>query len=254
MKHMVTALAMEVRLKRYPVTVLEAVNLSKVYDLPSGRVTALENFSCRFAAGAITAVVGPSGSGKSTLLNLLAGFDVPSVGEVYLQGREISRLTDRERADLRLQAFGFVFQSYNLISVLSAAQNVAFPMGLAGVSGQERKRRAQDLLSRFGLSARVNHLPFKLSGGERQRVGVARALANDPTVLFADEPTGNLDSKSGVLVLEALRDVANEGRCVIVVTHDHRMLDKVDRVVRLADGVLESIEDIHPKTEVAARA
>lgn len=251
---MVTALAMEVRLRRYPVNVLEAVNLSKVYDLPSGRVTALENFSCRFAAGAITAVVGPSGSGKSTLLNLLAGFDVPSVGEVYLRGREISRLTDRERADLRLQAFGFVFQSYNLISVLSAAQNVAFPMGLAGVSGQERKRRAQDLLGRFGLSARVNHLPFKLSGGERQRVGVARALANDPTVLFADEPTGNLDSKSGILVLEALRDVANEGRCVIVVTHDHRMLDKVDRVVRLADGVLESIEDVYPQAEVAARA
>lgn len=249
---MVTALAMKVRLRRYPVSVLEAVNLSKVYDLPSGRVTALEHFSCQFAAGAITAVVGPSGSGKSTLLNLLAGFDVPSSGEVYLQGREISRLTDRERADLRLQAFGFVFQSYNLISVLTAAQNVAFPMGLAGVSGSERRRRAQDLLGRFGLSARVNHLPFKLSGGERQRVGVARALANDPTVFFADEPTGNLDSKSGVLVLEALRNVANEGRCVIVVTHDYRMLDKVDRVVRLEDGVLKSDETVTPQ-EVAAR-
>lgn len=252
MKRMVTALAMTMRPTRYPVSVLEAVDLSKVYDLPSGCVTALEHFSCQFAAGAITAVVGPSGSGKSTLLNLLAGFDVPSSGEVYLQGREISRLTDRERADLRLQAFGFVFQSYNLISVLTAAQNVAFPMGLAGVSGSERRRRAQDLLDRFGLSARVNHLPFKLSGGERQRVGVARALANDPTVLFADEPTGNLDSKSGVLVLEALRNVASEGRCVIVVTHDYRILDKVDRVVRLEDGVLKSDETVTPQA-VAAR-
>lgn len=251
---MVTALAEMARIRRYPVNVLEAVNLSKVYDLPSGKVTALENFSCHFAAGAITAVVGPSGSGKSTLLNLLAGFDVPSSGEVTLQGREISRLNDRERADLRLQAFGFVFQSYNLISVLTAAQNVAFPMGLAGVSGQERKRRAHDLLERFGLAARVNHLPFKLSGGERQRVGVARALANDPTVLFADEPTGNLDSKSGVLVLDALRHVADEGRCVIVVTHDYRILDKVDRVVRLEDGKLKSDETVPPRAEVMARA
>ena len=252
MKRMVTALAMATPPTRYPISVLEAVDLSKVYDLPSGRVTALEHFSCQFAAGAITAVVGPSGSGKSTLLNLLAGFDVPSSGEVYLQGREISHLTDRERADLRLQAFGFVFQSYNLISVLTAAQNVAFPMGLAGVSGSERRRRAEDLLNRFGLSTRINHLPFKLSGGERQRVGVARALANDPTVLFADEPTGNLDSKSGVLVLEALRNVASEGRCVIVVTHDYRMLDQVDRVVRLEDGVLKSDETVTPQ-EVAAR-
>jgi putative ABC transport system ATP-binding protein len=226
--------------------VLEAVNLTKTYPHPSGNVTALSTFSVEFKSGEISAIVGPSGSGKSTLLNLLAGFDIPTQGSVRLDGHTISNLPDRERADLRLRSFGFVFQSYNLISVLSASQNVAFPMGLAGVAAAERRQRSRELLGRFGLAKRANHLPFKLSGGERQRVSVARALANNPSVLFADEPTGNLDSKSGTLVLDALRHVAREGRCVIVVTHDYRMLDKVDRVIRLEDGLLISDERASP--------
>ncbi|MEM6431033.1 MAG: ABC transporter ATP-binding protein, partial [Deinococcota bacterium] len=244
--YIVTALALCNLFERYSKQVLDAVNLTKTYPHPSGDVLALNTFSGSFQAGEISAIVGPSGSGKSTLLNLLAGFDVPSQGSVHLDGQLISNLPDRDRADLRLTSFGFVFQSYNLISVLSAAQNVAFPMGLAGVPRQERRQRSRELLSRFGLAKRTNHLPFKLSGGERQRVSVARALANNPSVLFADEPTGNLDSKSGTLVLDALRDVAREGRCVIVVTHDYRMLDKVDRVIQLEDGLLMSDERNSP--------
>ena len=218
---------------------LSASNLSKVYKDPSGDVTALADFSYAFRAGEVTAIMGPSGSGKSTLLHLLAGLDVPSSGRVTLDGKEVSSLNENGRSELRLREFGFVFQSYNLVAILNARQNVAFPMGLAGVDAAARKERALSLLRRFGLAERANHLPYKLSGGERQRVSVARALANNPSVVFADEPTGNLDSKSGVVVLQTLREVAEEGRTVIVVTHDPRLVEKVDRVLDLEDGLLK---------------
>ncbi len=218
---------------------LSASDLSKVYKDPSGDVTALAGFSYAFRAGKVTAIMGPSGSGKSTLLNLLAGLDVPSRGSVILDSKEVSSLGENRRSELRLREFGFVFQSYNLVAVLNAQQNVAFPMGLAGVDAAARKERALALLARFGLAERANHLPYKLSGGERQRVSVARALANNPSVVFADEPTGNLDSKSGAVVLQTLREVAEEGRTVIVVTHDPRLAEKVDVVLELADGVLK---------------
>lgn len=220
-------------------SVLSALNLSKIYRDPSGEVTALADFSHTFPAGEVTAIMGPSGSGKSTLLNLLAGLDVPSSGLVTLNAREVSSLSENERAALRLLEFGFVFQSYNLVAILNAQQNVAFPMGLAGVDAATRKERALALLERFGLAERANHLPYKLSGGERQRVSVARALANNPSVVFADEPTGNLDSKSGAVVLQTLREVAEEGRTVIVVTHDPRLVEKVDVVLELTDGILK---------------
>ncbi|MDZ7705899.1 MAG: ABC transporter ATP-binding protein [Trueperaceae bacterium] len=219
---------------------LRATAISKVYRDPAGEVTALAEVSHEFAAGKITAIVGPSGSGKSTLLNLLAGFDDPTTGQVFLDDQEIGHLDERERAELRLRKIGFVFQSYNLISVLNAQQNVAFPMGLAGVSAHERQQRAEALLRRFGLGDRLHHLPYKLSGGERQRVSLARALANDPAVVFADEPTGNLDSKSGKTVVAALQDVAADGRCVIIVTHDLRLADAADVTLGLEDGHLVS--------------
>lgn len=219
---------------------LAARHLRKTYPDPSGEVVALRDFSYTFPNGAITAVMGPSGSGKTTLLNLLAGLDTPSAGTVTLGDAAVSTLPERARAELRLRRFGFVFQSYNLIAVQSALQNVAFPMGLAGVSAAERRARALALLKRFGLEARARHLPYKLSGGERQRVSVARALANDPDVIFADEPTGNLDSKSGQVVMQALRGAAAEGRTVVLVTHDTGLVGQVDRVLRFADGTLEA--------------
>ncbi len=215
---------------------LQAVSLSKAYVDGGNRVTALSDVSASFRSGSVTAIVGPSGSGKSTLLNLLAQFDVPTSGEVRLDGASLAHLSESERCELRLTSFGFVFQSYNLVNVLSAAQNVEFPLGLAGVAPKERKDRALELLERFAVAHRAHHLPTRLSGGERQRVALARALANDPKVVMADEPTGNLDSRSGDAVIAALRAVAADGRTVIIVTHDPRVAGASDEVIQLFDG------------------
>src|SRR5690606_35433150 len=198
-------------------------------------------------------IVGPSGSGKSTLLNLLAGFDVPTTGDVTLDGVSLGGLDERRRSEVRLRRFGFVFQSFNLVTVLSAEQNVAFPLGLAGKGAAERRERARELLARFGLEARADHLPHRLSGGERQRVALARALANDPDVIFADEPTGNLDSRSGVAVLESLRQVAADGHTVIVVTHDPHVASVADGRIELRDGLVigasGAVEAVVARTE-----
>lgn len=219
--------------------VLRAVGLAKRYATPAGPVDALRAFDHAFEAGAVTAIVGPSGSGKSTLLNLLAGFDEPTSGRVELGGVTLSELGEVARAELRLRRFGFVFQSSNLVAVLGARDNVAFPLGLAGVPKGERRARADALLERFGVAHRAEQLPARLSGGERQRVALARALANDPEVVVADEPTGNLDSESGRTVLAALREVAAEGRTVVVVTHDAALAAGADRTLRLRDGRLD---------------
>jgi putative ABC transport system ATP-binding protein len=217
---------------------LRAEALAKTFRTGAVDVEALAGVDARFPAGRLTAIVGPSGSGKSTLLNLLAGFDVPTSGAVFLGSENLALLSEQQRCDLRLHRFGFVFQSFNLVNVLTAEQNVAFPMALAGVAPRDRVQRARQLLARFGLSSRTDHLPHRLSGGERQRVALARALANDPDVVFADEPTGNLDSKSGAHVLEALAEVAAEGRTVIIVTHDLGIADRADERVELRDGVV----------------
>ncbi len=215
---------------------LRAVGLTKSYLTPAGTVTALAGVEVAFQPGKLTTIVGPSGSGKSTLLNLLAGFDWPTAGEVYLGDELLSGLDESEKSRLRLHRFGFVFQSYNLVAVLNAWQNVALPLGLAGQDAARRKATATAMLERFGLGGRATHLPSKLSGGERQRVSLARALVNDPEVVFADEPTGNLDSRSGRTVLTALRDVAAEGRTVVVVTHDLGIAERADAVLELLDG------------------
>lgn len=217
---------------------LRLERLSKVYPDPGGEIVALCDVTHTFAVGKLTAIMGPSGSGKSTLLNVAALLDTPSSGKVYLDEQDITQLSENARAELRLKRFGFVFQAFNLISVLSAQQNVAFPMGLAGATREEQRRRSEALLARFGLLKRANHLPHKLSGGEKQRVALARALANDPDLIFADEPTGNLDSKSGALVLTALKAVAADGRSVVVVTHDPRLAAQADEVLELEDGML----------------
>lgn len=217
---------------------LEAKGLSKSYALASGKVRALAEVSCVFKAAQVTAIVGPSGSGKSTLLHVLAGFDKPSSGSVWLENKDISSLKEAAKAELRLRQFGFVFQSFNLLGILTALQNVAFPMGLAGMARAKRLSKAKMLLERFGLAERLHHLPHKLSGGERQRVALARALANDPNVVFADEPTGNLDSKSGNVVLEALFAIAAEGRTVILITHDLAVAERAHECIYLKDGAL----------------
>ncbi len=221
---------------------LRAEGLVRTYATPAGPVHALQGVDHAFTPGRVTAVMGPSGSGKSTLLNLLAGFDRPDAGHVRLDDLALDAVNETRLAALRLRHFGFVFQASNLISVLPARANVAFPMGLAGVATGERLRRADALLERFGVAHRGGALPAKLSGGERQRVALARALANDPQVVFADEPTGNLDRASGREVIGALREVAADGRTVIVVTHDAAVADAADVTLAIADGRITSVE------------
>jgi putative ABC transport system ATP-binding protein len=232
--------------------VLAAVHLIRTYPTPGGDVEALRGISHAFEPGRVTAVMGPSGSGKSTLLNLLAGFDRPTSGHVVIDGVRLGELPERELAALRLRRFGFVFQASNLVTVLPARRNVAFPMGLAGVARGERDRRARALLDRFGVAHRADALPGKLSGGERQRVALARALANDPDVVFADEPTGSLDRRSGAEVVTALGEVARDGRTVVVVTHDPDVAGAADHVLRIVDGRLADADGEPTASERAA--
>lgn len=215
---------------------LAAAGVVRTYRTGGGAVPAVRGISHRFAPGRVTVVMGPSGSGKSTLLNLLAGFDRPDAGRVEFDGVSLGTLPERKLAGLRLRRFGFMFQTSNLISVLPAVRNVAFPMGLAGVPRARRRARARELLERFGVAHRAEALPAKLSGGERQRVALARALANDPDVVFADEPTGSLDRASGAEVVAALREVAGDGRTVVVVTHDPEVAAAADVRLRIVDG------------------
>jgi len=216
---------------------LEAINLHKRYHQGEIDVVAVDHFSYGFPTG-ITAIMGPSGSGKTTLLNLLAGFDVPTEGEVRLDGIVISTLPEDVRSEVRLKNMGFVFQQWNLIPTLTALENVAFPMMLLGKSFKERQGKAAVLLEQVGLSQRMRHLPSKLSGGEQQRVAIARSLALDPHIVFADEPTGNLDSGSGARVVELLLQEGKEGRTVILVTHEMDIALKAERILYLKDGRL----------------
>ncbi|WP_457638163.1 ABC transporter ATP-binding protein [Oceanithermus sp.] len=221
---------------------LRARNLTKRYRQGEAEITALDDFSYDFPPGA-TAVVGPSGSGKTTLLNLLAGFDRPSAGTVELAGVRIDELDEDGRAEVRLRNAGFVFQSWNLLPTLSALENVAFPLLLAGVPREDRNRRALELLDRMGLAERANHRPNQLSGGEQQRVAIARALALEPAVLFADEPTGNLDSAAGALVLDLLLEHATGERRLVLVTHDLQVAARAERILHLRDGKLVQVEE-----------
>jgi len=222
---------------------LEAINLHKRYHQGEIDVVAVDHFTYRFPPG-LTSIVGPSGSGKTTLLNLLAGFDVPSEGEVRLDHTPFSTLPEDGRSGVRLRYMGFVFQQWNLIPTLTALENVAFPMMLAGLGFRERAARASQLLEAVGLGLRAHHLPSKLSGGEQQRVAIARALALNPPILFADEPTGNLDSVSGARVVELLLRQAEEGRTVILVTHDLELARKAARILHLKDGRLTRVEEV----------
>ncbi|MBB5233266.1 ABC transporter ATP-binding protein [Deinococcus budaensis] len=214
---------------------LHAEQLSRVYPSGEGSVTALAPLTHSFAPG-ITAVVGPSGSGKSTLLNLLAGFDTPTTGRVVVGGTDLHALSEAQRADFRLATYGFVFQNHNLVTILTALENVEFPLTLAGMPRRERRDRARALLAQVGLENRASHLPSQLSGGEAQRVALARALAHDPRVLLADEPTGNLDSRTGERVLALLTGPARGDRTVVLITHDRDVAALADRTLRVRDG------------------
>ena len=216
--------------------VYELRQVSRAYTLGGGRVHALRDLDLAIDAGDAVAIVGPSGSGKTTLLQLLGGLDRPSAGSVLFESRDMAAMRDAELSALRLRTIGFVFQQFNLIPTLTAAQNVEVALAPAGANGSARRERAHELLDSVGLAARANHVPSKLSGGEQQRVAIARALANEPHVLLADEPTGNLDSTTGAEILELLVSLSGEGRTVIVVSHDSEAAARANRVVRMQDG------------------
>lgn len=218
---------------------LIASHVTKTYPSGESTVTALSDFSHVFEPGRSTAIVGPSGSGKSTLLNLLAGFDQPSEGTVIHNGTDITALTESARALYRLQHFGFIFQNYNLMGILSAQENVEFPLSLMGVPPKERARRAQALLTEVGLSHRLHHYPNQLSGGEQQRVAICRALVTEPSIVLADEPTGNLDTKTGHAILESLLSSSQRERIVILITHDLDVARQTQNILSLRDGRLE---------------
>lgn len=220
--------------------VVEAADLKKTYMLGKVPVEALRGVNLVVESGDFLAILGPSGSGKSTLLNLIGALDKPTEGKLLIEGVNVSSLNDNQLADLRRRV-GFVFQFFNLIPRFSARENVGLSMSISGVSGSERKKRADDLLETVGLKDRMNHKPTELSGGEQQRVAIARALANNPRFLLMDEPTGNIDSKTANDIVGLIKKLNEDrGVTIIMVTHDQRLATEAKRTVQMLDGVIAS--------------
>ena len=219
--------------------VIEAKDLCKVYKLGEVEVKALCGVSLNIKRGEILAIMGPSGSGKSTLMNLLGCLDRPTSGQYYLDGELVSHLNDDQLADIRNRKVGFVFQNFNLLSRMTALANVELPLRYAGITDNGHKR-GKEAMEQVGLSNRMNHRPMELSGGQQQRVAIARALINHPSIIMADEPTGNLDSKSGREIMDLLVNLnKNSGTTLILVTHDANIADRAIRVIHLYDGQIE---------------
>lgn len=219
---------------------IEIRNLSKVYKMGKEQVVALNNVSLKIEKGEFVAIVGPSGSGKSTMMHLVGGLDNPSSGEVIVNGDNISNLKDKKMARYRNEKIGFVFQSFNLENTQTALENVMMPLVFAGVSKRERKTRALKALESVGLKELAKHKPSEMSGGQRQRVSIARALINNPEIIFADEPTGNLDTKTGENIMRIFKELNNKGYTIIMVTHNMDEAKKAKRVVQIRDGEITS--------------
>jgi putative ABC transport system ATP-binding protein len=229
--------------------VIRACNLSKVFQLEGTNVTAFSEISLSIARSQMVAIMGPSGSGKSTLLHVMGGIEPPTSGEIRIDGANVAELDDQALTLLRRRKIGFVFQSFNLVPTLSVIENVTLPLILDSVSAREAQPRAIEQLKRVGLSHRLRHLPSQLSGGEQQRVAIARALVINPSLILADEPTGNLDSVRGREITRLLCDVAHSGlQTVVVVTHDIRVASQADRLIVLLDGRIRY--DGRPGTDV----
>ncbi len=218
--------------------VIELKDIVKSYAMGDTTVYALNHLTVSFEKGKFTSIVGPSGSGKSTLMNVLGCLDRPTSGEYILEGKNIARYTDDELAHTRNARIGFVFQSFNLLSRLSAVDNVALPLIYAGVDLKERTERAEKALTEVGLGARLYHKPNEMSGGQRQRVAIARALINDPAIIMADEPTGNLDTKSTLEIIDIFEKLNHMGKTVIMVTHEPELADMTQRILTIRDGKL----------------
>jgi putative ABC transport system ATP-binding protein len=222
------------------VPVIELADVSKIYPLPSGDVIALDHMSIRIDRGEFVAIMGPSGSGKSTLLNQIGGLDVPTAGILKITGKNIRKMSDIELTNLRLNAIGYIFQKFNLIPLLSAYENVEYPYILKHRSN-DTTGRVSTLLADVGIDRKMaKHKPAELSGGQQQRVAVARALINDPDIILCDEPTGNLDTKTGGQIMDMLTDLNRKGRTIIIVTHDPLIGERAQRIIRIKDGRVEA--------------
>ncbi|HMB45508.1 MAG TPA: ABC transporter ATP-binding protein [Candidatus Methanoperedens sp.] len=219
---------------------MDIENVSKSYKLGKTNVPVLNDINLTINEGEFAAIMGPSGSGKSTLMNLIGCLDRPTSGKILITGMDVSKLSDIELARIRGKRIGFVFQTFNLISRLSAQKNVEMPMVYQDVPGKTREKRAKVLLEMLGLSERARHKPPELSGGQRQRVAIARALANEPEIILADEPTGNLDSKTGQEIMQIFDKLHVDGRTILMVTHDAELARNCDRIIRLKDGMIEN--------------
>jgi putative ABC transport system ATP-binding protein len=228
-----------------PSHAIEAEGLTKTYTIGTA-VRAVDEVSLRIPHGAYVAVMGPSGSGKSTLMQLIGLLDAPTSGRIRVNGHDAQALSDAERTRMRGREIGFVFQAFNLMPKLSVLDNVTLPMAFQGVAARARKARATELLGRMGMSDRLRHRPNELSGGQRQRVAIARALANDPALIIADEPTGNLDSKTGEEVLRLFDELHVAGSTILIVTHERRVAERAQRIVHMEDGRVREIEDLRP--------
>ena len=227
---------------------IEVRDVYKIYNPGENQVNALDGVSITIDEGEFVAIIGQSGSGKSTLMNMLGLLDTPTHGEYYINGKLVDDLTDDQMSAIRNEEIGFIFQGFNLISSLTALENVELPLVYIGMPKQERREISQDALERVGLGERMNHLPAEMSGGQQQRVAVARAIAAKPPVILADEPTGNLDTKSTKEVMAILHELKDEGRTVIVITHDNEIAEEAERVIRIRDGKV--VEDyINPGYE-----
>ncbi len=217
-------------------TNLELIKVSKIYQMDGVEVRALDQVSLKIEKGDFMSIIGPSGSGKSTLMHLLGLLDKPTAGVIKIEGEEIPFKNDVKLAELRNKKIGFVFQAFNLLPRTSALANVELPLIYAGVSAKERRQRAEAALAKVGLNHRLHHFPSQLSGGERQRVAIARALVNNPSIILADEPTGNLDSKSGEEILEIFRELHRQGHTIVLVTHDMNIAKMAKKIIRVKDG------------------
>ncbi|HMR44201.1 MAG TPA: ABC transporter ATP-binding protein [Saprospiraceae bacterium] len=225
--------------------IIATKNLRKTYIMGPTTVHALQDISINVMKNEYVALMGPSGSGKSTLMNLLGCLDSPSSGEYFLNGINVSTMQDSELAEVRNKQIGFVFQTFNLLPRLTALDNVALPLVYAGMSKSERIAKAKKVLESVGLGDRMDHKPNELSGGQRQRVAVARALVNDPAIIFADEPTGNLDTKTSYEIMALFEEIHQAGNTIIVVTHENDIAAHAHRIIRLRDGLVES-DQINP--------
>ena len=234
-------------------TVIDIRKLVRNFKLGNETIKVLKSVDLLVQRGEYVALMGPSGSGKSTLMNILGCLDTPTEGEYYLNGREVAQLSDNELAEIRNKEIGFIFQTFNLLPRSTALDNVILPLIYAGLKKDERDKQAKRALDQVGLSDRIMHRPNELSGGQRQRVAIARALVNNPSILLADEPTGNLDTKTSIEIMGLLHDIHKSGNTIIIVTHEEDIALHAHRIIRLRDGIIES-DTLNPNMRVYQKA